>query len=235
MWSSGSGGLRACVPSQRPCWARLRLRGGAGQRRVLDAGCGTGGNLLHLGSYGRGVGVDLSADATAYSRRRGLPVARASVAALPFAPQTFDLVTSFDVLYHAWVGDDRVAVGELARVLRPGGLLLLRLPALELLRGAHDEAVQTRHRYQRDEVKALLHGTGLDVARISYCNTLLLPLILVRRTIDRLTGRHGSDVALLPPLFEWLFRNLLLAEARLMRHVSLPIGASIVALARKPG
>jgi hypothetical protein len=110
----------------------------------------------------------------------------------------FDVVTSFDVLYHAWVSDDRAAVVEMARVLRRGGLLLVRVPALKMLWGAHDVAVQSRHRYTRAELVALLEGCGFDVIRATYCNSLLFPLLLARRTLDRLLGREGSDVGFLP-------------------------------------
>jgi len=144
-------------------------------------------------------------------------------------------VMSFDVLYHRWIEDDRVAVRELVRVMRPGGLFLLRLPALKMLWGAHDEAVYSRHRYTRGEVRLLLEGAGLEVRRLTYANSLLFPVIAARRTLDRLLDRHGSDVGFLPPPMEWTFRHLLGAEARLVRRLSLPVGASVFALARKPG
>ncbi len=203
--------------------------------RILDAGCGTGNNLAHLARLGRPVGVDLSEDALALSRTRGVTVVRGSLMALPFPDAAFDGVTSFDVLYHRWVVDDRAAVRELARVLRPGGWLLVRVPALKILWGAHDEAVLSRHRYTRAEVGALLTGVGLEVRRLTYANTFLFPLLLARRTLDRLTGRHGSDVGFLPVPLEWAFRGLLGIEARMVRHLSLPVGASVFALARKPG
>jgi len=203
--------------------------------RILDAGCGTGNNLTHLASLGRAVGIDLSPEALRFCRTRGVGAARASLMALPFSDGTFDGVTSFDVLYHRWVGDDRAAVRELARVLRPGGWLLVRVPALKLLWGGHDEAVHSRHRYTRAEVRRLLVAEGLEVVRLTYANTLLFPLLLVRRGLDRLTGRRGSDIARLPTPLEVTFRGALELEARLVRRWSLPVGASVFALARKPG
>jgi SAM-dependent methyltransferase len=202
---------------------------------ILDAGCGTGLNLRHLGERGRALGVDLSPEALRFCGRRGVSAARASLLALPFPDRIFDCVTSFDVLYHAWVTDDRAATRELVRVLRPGGLLLLRVPALRMLWGAHDQAVHSRHRYRRSEVFSLLTAAGLEVERISYCNTLLFPIVALRRSLDRLTGRAGSDVGFLPAPLEWAFRKALLAEAsHLARGRGLPFGASLVALARKP-
>lgn len=201
----------------------------------LDAGCGTGANLERLAGLGPAVGVDLSAEAIAFCRARGVAVVRGSILALPFADASVDVVTSFDVLYHRWVEDDRQAVVELARVLRPGGVLLVRVPALRMLWGAHDEEVHSRHRYTRGELVALVRQAGLEPVRATYANFFLFPLLLARRTLDRLAGRHGSDVGFLPAPLEWLFRSLLLCEAWLVaRGVSLPVGASVFALARKP-
>lgn len=205
-----------------------------GGRRLLDAGCGTGYNLLELGRLGHATGVDLSTDAIAFCRERGVRALRASVLALPFAEATFDAVTSFDVIYHAWVTDDRAAARELARVLRPGGVLLVRVPALRALWGAHDAEVQSRHRYTRPELVALLESAGLLVARATYCNSILFPVLFGRRTLDRVLAREGSDVGFLPRPLEWAFGKALIAEAALVRAgASFPVGASVVALARK--
>ena len=143
-------------------------------------------------------------------------------------------MTSFDVLYHDWVSDERAAVAEMARVLRPGGVVLVRVPALEALRGAHDVEVQSRHRFTRPELEALLEGCGLRVEQASYCNSLLFPLLFARRSLDRLLSREGSDVGFLPAPLEWGFSRALRAEAAIVRRgLSFPVGASVVALARK--
>lgn len=206
----------------------------AARRRLLDAGCGTGYNLRALAGLGRASGVDLSPAALAFCRERRVEALRASVLALPFADGSFDVVTSFDVIYHAWVSDDRAAAAELARVLRPGGLLLVRVPALRALWGAHDVEVQSRHRYTRGELVELLSGCGLRVLRATYCNSLLLPLLFARRTLDRLLAREGSDVGFLPAPLEWAFTRVLRAEAALVRlGFSFPLGASVVALAQR--
>src|SRR5207237_5248490 len=107
-------------------------------------------------------------------RSRGLPhLARASVEQLPFATGTFDVATSFEVLYHLGVGSDEAALRELRRVLRPDGLLLLRVPAHDWLRGEHDRLVHTRHRYTRSEVVNKLSATGFVVDRVSWANSAL--------------------------------------------------------------
>lgn len=207
----------------------------ASRRRLLDAGCGTGWNLQALSVFGETHGVDLSPLAVATTRERGGRVTQGNLLSLPYASGSFDAVTSFDVIYHAWVKDDAQAVGELARVLKPGGVLLLKAPALKILWGAHDEAVHSRHRYTRAEMESLVQGAGLQLVRSTYANSLLFPVLLTRRFLDRALNRHGSDVALLPPLMEKAFGALLTTEAALLRVINLPVGASVFAIARKPG
>jgi SAM-dependent methyltransferase len=202
---------------------------------ILDAGCGTGSNLEYLEKRGRAVGIDLSEDAVAFCRERGVSVVRGSLLSLPFRSGSFDCVASFDVLYHRWVESDTAALQELARAVRPGGLLFLRLPALEMLRGAHDEAVHTRHRYTGNEVRDLLRAADLEILRLTYGNSLLLPLLALRRGLDRLTGSTDSDVEFLPRPLEWAFGALLSFEAWLLQYVSFPLGASIFAIARRRG
>lgn len=211
---------------------RPHVRGG---ERLLDAGCGTGRNLVEFAGWARPSGVDLSEDAVRFCRQRGVAAARGRLQALPFGDRAFDVVTSFDVLYHRWIEDDGAAVAELARTLRPGGLLLVRVPALKMLWGAHDAAVHSRHRYTTGEVRRLLESRGFEVLRLTYANSLLFPLLAARRLIDRLTGRSGSDVGFLPEPLERAFAALLRTEAWLVRRVSLPVGASVMALARKRG
>ncbi len=222
---------------QREVAAALLEPGALGRNglRLLDAGCGTGFNLVALGRLGSALGIDLSLDAIRFCRERGVRAVRGSVLRLPLADAAFDVVTSFDVIYHDWVPDDRAAVAEMARVLRPGGVLLVRVPALEALRGAHDAEVLTRRRYTRGELVALVESCGLAVVRATYCNSLLFPVLLARRTLDRLLKRHGSDVGFLPSPLESLFRRLMRVEAWCVRlGLRFPIGASVLALARKP-
>src|SRR5207302_7861365 len=116
--------------------------------RILDAGCGTGGTTQELRRFGDVVGVDLAWEALEPARARGLKqIARASIERLPFGSAAFDAVTSFEVVYHLGVGNDTCVFEEIRRVLKPGGLFLLRVPAHDWLRGEHDRLVHTRHRY----------------------------------------------------------------------------------------
>jgi SAM-dependent methyltransferase len=211
-------------------------------QRILDAGCGTGGNLRWLGRFGAACGVDLSPHAVRFCARRGLStVARATVLSLPFPDATFDLVTSFDVVYHLDVADDVAALAELRRVLRPGGWALVRVPALEPLRSAHDAAVHTRHRYYLGELRDKVCRAGLVVTRASYANALLLPVAAAARVLARRRAGRGadrtaarSDVRPLPPVANALLRGVLGVEAALIARRDLPLGLSALVLAQRP-
>jgi SAM-dependent methyltransferase len=212
----------------------------AGQRdlQILDAGCGSGGNLRFLRRYGSVIGIDLATEALALGRESlQNDMARASVLAIPFANASFDLVTSFDVLYHRAVPDERAALSEARRVLRPGGRLLLRLPAYQFLLRRHYREVHTRRRYTADHVRALLQSSGFVIERSSYINTVLFPLAVAQQLAERALptfAPHGSN--LLPPsaaLNEALRWPLAAEAAWIAGGRSFPFGLSIVCMARK--
>jgi SAM-dependent methyltransferase len=204
-----------------------------GSLRILDAGCGTGGMLRALIEFGRPFGVDFHPRALAHARGRA-PVARASVEQLPFASNCFDLLTSFDVLYHRAVVDDQAALREFSRVLRPGGSLLLRVPALESLRGAHDAVVHTRRRYSRGDLRARLHAAGFRILRLTYANSLLLPVIYLRRRLGTAGGDTESDVSLPSPALNRALEFILALEKHALAVVNFPLGVSLFAVASKP-
>ena len=210
--------------------------------RLLDAGCGTGANLAHVRSGSRGpgfaCGIDLSPYALRFSRRRGLTaLAGGSVTGLPFADSTFDLVTCHDVLYT--VPDDVLAIGELARVLSPGGLFYVTVAAFESLGGEHDRAVHGLRRYRRGDLVAKLEAAGLTVERATYANTCLAPAIWLHRRVRSLVGRAdaqaeaASDFPFLPRVFDEILYGLLRAEAAVASRISLPFGVTLAVRARK--
>ena len=199
---------------------------------ILDGGCGTGANLMRLGSAAQHVGIDKAAQAVAFCSRRGLSnVVRGDVTALPFRTAAFSAVISASVLYHRWVPDLDCAIEECRRVLCDGGLLFLDVPAFEFLSSAHDEAVHTARRFTRRQVCDLLRAHGFEIRRISYWNTLLFPLIWLARR-GRLS-RTGRDFERLKGLRNSLLDLVMRLEFALFRCVSLPFGVSLSCVAAK--
>ncbi len=160
-------------------------------------------------------------------------VARASVMALPFQDEAFDLVTSFDILYFEGIQDE-TALDETARVLQPGGRLLIRVPAFDWLRGTHDARVSTAHRYTSKELADKLVKSGFEIEFMSYANMILFPLALLKRLSERwLTPQKDSDIAVNVGAFSGLLRSCLVLESRWIRRWRFPFGLSVVAVAKK--
>lgn len=204
--------------------------------QILDAGCGTGWLLRGL-RPARAFGVDASALALGYARHHSSRLARARVGEIPFRDASFNVVVCLDVLYHLEVTDDRRALAEIRRVLRPGGSLLLNLPAFEGLRSRHDAAVHTRHRYRRAEVKAMLTDAGFSIGTLTYWNFVLFPLAAAMRLAGRLSDSRSaprSDLTALRPTLNRILRALLRAENRwLLAGHRLPWGLSVFAVAQR--
>lgn len=211
---------------------------------VLDCGCGTGHNLTTLlGRYGRAFGVDLTWRGLAYARGRGVArIARATVAQLPFADATFDLVTSFDVLQTLPDRDEPLAVAEFSRVLRPGGHAVVTVAAMDLLWGDHSILAHEVRRYSRARLRRLLEDESFEVRRLTYTNASLLPVLLPARFLQRRRGLVESDedeaaareIAMPPAPVNAALSAVLSCEAALVRHISLPFGSSLLCHARKP-
>ncbi len=203
--------------------------------KILDAGCGTGAVMKYLTPYGEVTGFDFSAEALRFSQQRGLTrLTQASVVATPFADRQFDLIVSFDVICEIGV-DERVALSEFHRILKPGGWVVLRLPAYDWLRGRHDVATHIRHRFTRGELSGKLRQCDLEPVLLSYANTALFPLVALKRLSERVLkpDQNGSDLTLDPGPLNGVFRSILSAEAPLIRSVGLPFGLTVVAVGRR--
>lgn len=228
-WHRGMRAIAAALLDRvYPCGANLR---------ILDAGCGAGGSVALLRRYGSVIGLDHAPEAVMLARRTlSGALARASVLRLPFACASFDLVTSFDVLYHRGVPDEAQALREAGRVLRPGGRLLLRLPAYAWLYSRHDRAVHTRRRYRAAHVRELLVASGFGVEALTYVNCLLFPAVAAQRLAERWRPEPSetqSALELPPALLNAAMELPLDLEAAWLRQGgSLPFGLSVLALAR---
>lgn len=205
--------------------------------RILDAGCGPGGMLAQLATLGQPLGLDLHPLALKYARRHysdRFPLLCASVNQLPITANHFDLVTAFDVVYHRAVRDDLEALAEFLRVLKPGGWLLIRVPALESLRGAHDRVVHTQRRYTRSDLARKLITVGFQLKRITYANALLFPLIYLQRKFQANHPGQASDVALPSTWINRTLKFILHLERLWLTAFNFPLGVSLFALAVKP-
>jgi SAM-dependent methyltransferase len=204
-------------------------------QRILDAGCGPGGNGAWLAQHGEVVGVDLAPEGLAYVRARRPEVCpvQASITALPFPDDSFDVTVEITVV--TCVSDDLAAIRELARVTKPGGALLLFEPAFPALRRAHDAVVHTVHRYRRAALAALAERAGLRVRRATYAYSFLVPpaavLALADRVRPRTAGEAGSDVE--RRSLDRVFAPLGAAERRRLARGNIPFGTSVVVLATR--
>ena len=205
---------------------------------ILDVGCGTGATMCFLDHYGRAYGIDVSETALCFCQERALArLSRASALRLPFADSSFSLITAFDVLYHEEVVDDLTALREFHRVCRRGGSVLISEPAFNFLWSWHDVAYHGKRRYVASELKSKLEEVGFQVVKLSYSNALLFPFLFAFRMWKRLSRPSPEDHSDLKPLNPYLNKALLAVynlEASLVRKTHLPVGSSVVCVARKP-
>jgi SAM-dependent methyltransferase len=205
---------------------------------ILDVGCGTGATMRFLDHYGQVYGIDLSETALCFCQERALArLSRASALRLPFADSSFSLITAFDVLYHEEVVDDLTALKEFYRVCRRRGSVLISEPAFNLLWSWHDVAYHSKRRYVASELKSKLEKAGFQTVKISYSNAILFPFVFAFRMWKRLCKPSPRDHSDLKPLNPYLNKALLAVyrlEASLVCKTRLPLGSSVVCVARKP-
>jgi ubiquinone/menaquinone biosynthesis C-methylase UbiE len=203
--------------------------------RFADVGAGTGATGAWLAERGDLVAVDFEPAALELHRERhpSVAVAAADVAALPFADRSFDALLCVTVLCHRSIPSPRAAVAELARVVRPGGIVCLWEPGVRRLRRAHDRVTHTARRFSRRDLADLLTTNGLVLHRSTGAYAYLVPPAAVKALAER--GDTSSDLDRNPGGLGGALGAAAALEQRLLRHVDLPAGLSVVAVGRIPG
>jgi SAM-dependent methyltransferase len=208
--------------------------------RLLEIGCGTGGNLSMLSRYGALEAMEYDPQALAHAERLGIcrVLPGGLPAPIPFAEAHFDLVCLFDVLEH--IEHDADALRAAARLVKPGGHLVLSVPAYQWLWSAHDRVHHHYRRYTLPHLRRLAVDAGLQVQRGGYFNTLLFPLVALLRGLRRLLGRQdsaltaASDAEMPRPLVNRCLTHLFGLERHWVRHTLFPFGTSVMLVLRRP-
>jgi SAM-dependent methyltransferase len=208
-------------------------RNGDCSLKILDVGCGTGANLEMLSEFGDSAGVDISGEALAFCRERGLEnVKQGAAEALPFDHSSFDLVTGLDVVEH--LDDDLAGLKEMRRVLRRGGHALIFVPAFMFLWGVQDDISHHRRRYTLEQLKRVMHESGFEVERASYVNiSFFAPILLGRLLMRAFRIRPESENNITIGALNGILGKLLGAESLALRYMNFPFGVSIICVARR--
>lgn len=201
--------------------------------KILDVGCGAGALLKDLGAYGDAYGVDMSDQALDFCRQRGITnIRKGDAVDLPYADDIFDVVLALDVLEH--IKDDRAAAKEIMRVLKPGGLCIVFVPAFPILWGITDVLSEHVRRYRMPELKKTVESAGLKTVRASYFNFFLFfPILAVRLFVRAFRIRASNENDMASGVMNDLLYRLFRCEISLLKAVSFPFGVSIFMVSRK--
>jgi SAM-dependent methyltransferase len=199
--------------------------------KLLEVGCGTGHNLPMLGRFGQVDAIEIDEEARALAEKRlGRPVHGSRLPELPGIPEHhYDLIGAFDVIEH--VDDDKAAIASLAKRLKPGGKMVVTVPAHQWMWSAHDVVNHHQRRYSKGGLQRLIAGSPLRLEKIGYLNSLLFPLAVGARLAGKLAGKDGSDDSLPPRPLNWAFEKIFAFERHLVGRLPLPPGLSLFAIA----
>ncbi len=214
---------------------------GLSRPRLLDAGCGTGSNLLLLEKYGVSFGLELLWRGLQFGHDRGLVrLTQGSVTDLPYPEASIDVVLSLDVLYCLRDRSEQAAIAEMFRVLRSGGSVIVNVAALDVLKGDHSALGGEVRRYTKQGLRNKLERVGFRVKRITYTNAALFPITVTVRALQRLrgvksAGDNRGDFYVPPEPINTLFAAALTVESKLIAAgIDMPVGSSVLCLATKP-
>ena len=206
------------------------------QANILEIGCGTGHNLRALNEFGHVDAVEVDPEARELATKKlGKRIASSPLPQLDDVDDRgYDLIAALDVIEH--VEDDAAAIAAIAARLKPGGKLLMTVPAHQWMWSAHDVVNHHKRRYSKAALRRLLEGSPLAIDRIGYFNSLLFPLAVAARMAGKATGRDDSDDSLPPAPLNRLFTAIFGLERYAVGRLPLPLGLSLfaVASARRP-
>ncbi len=201
--------------------------------KILDIGCGTGALMKQIEPYGSVTGIDVSSQAVAFCKSRGISNVRLGDAtSISEKDNTFDLVVALDVLEH--VQDDRKVLSEMLRVLKPGGKLIVFVPAYMILWGVTDMLSEHYRRYTRSELKNKASDAGIAIIKASYFNTFLfMPIAFFRVTVRLFHIPVKSENKIGSMFMHKFFYSIFYTEAKLLNRISFPFGVSCMLVGEK--
>jgi SAM-dependent methyltransferase len=201
------------------------------QARILEIGCGTGHNLAMLGQFGHVDALELDEEARSVAEQRlGRSVMSAPLPEIAgVADRHYDLVGAFDVIEH--IDDDHAALQSIADKIKPGGKLVMTVPAHQWMWSAHDVVNHHKRRYSKASLGKLVEGSPLRLERIGYFNSLLFPVAVAERLASKARGKDEADLTLPPAPLNAALERAFAAERHLIGRVPLPPGLSLFAVA----
>jgi len=223
--------------ARREVLADYLTRWGGLQRdaRILEIGCGTGHNLPMLARFGEVDAIEIDETAGAMAAERlGKPVGTAPLPELGDVPRgAYDLIAVLDVVEH--VADDVAALRAMAQCLKPGGKILITVPAHQWMWSAHDTVNHHQRRYSKKTLKAALRAAGLRWRKLGYFNSLLFPAAVAARLAGKLTGKDDSDDSPPPAPLNAAFERIFRLERHALGRIPFPPGLSLIVLASPSG
>jgi SAM-dependent methyltransferase len=199
--------------------------------KILEIGCGTGGNLRMLSKFGVVSAMEMDAIAIDIAKEKVGDICDIRSGhcpdRIPTFTMKFDMICMFDVLEH--IEKDVETMSAIKKLLSPRGCVVITVPAFQWLYGTHDEFLHHKRRYSADQIRKVTASSGLAICRVSYFNTLLFPLAVLARLKDRFfPGKQATGAGIPPALLNTMFKSIFGFEWNLLKHFNLPFGVSLL-------